>query len=82
MSVGHVAREFERAGMATVIIAAKSFESRMRMMALPRVLLTPELLGRPIGPPFDRQRQYAVVSQALALLETATQNSTLEYAVP
>lgn len=77
MSVGHIARTFEAAEIATVVIAVKSFETRMRMMALPRVLLTPELMGRPLGNPFDKARQKNILGQALALLETATQNGTI-----
>ncbi|MCG8618378.1 MAG: hypothetical protein MI802_19345 [Desulfobacterales bacterium] len=71
MSVGHVARAFEEAGIPTVIIAVKAFENRMRSMALPRVLLTRELLGRPMGRPFDTVRQTEVLEAALDLLEDA-----------
>lgn len=78
MSVGHVSRSFEAAGIPTVIIAVKSFENRMRSMALPRVLLTRELLGRPMGNPFDRDRQTAVLEAALGLLETAEENGTIQ----
>lgn len=79
MSVGHIARGFEEAGMSTVIIAIRSFESRMRMMSLPRVLLTPEVMGRPLGAPFDRKRHSAVVLEALRLLETAKENGTIQF---
>lgn len=77
MSVGHIARAFETAGIATVVIAVKSFETRMRMMSLPRVLLTPELLGRPLGNPLDGQQHKAIIKQALTLLERAEKNGTL-----
>jgi hypothetical protein len=78
MSVGHIARAFESSGIATVVIAVKSFETRMRMMALPRVLLTRELVGRPLGNPFNRNKQKLIVKQALALLETAEKNGTVQ----
>lgn len=77
MSVGHVARALEEAGIATVVIAVKSFETRMRMMSLPRVLLTPQLMGRPLGSPFDDQLQIWIVKSALQLLETADGNGTI-----
>jgi len=78
MSVGHVARAFEDAKIATVVIAVKSFEPRMRMMSLPRVLLTPHLLGRPLGSPFDEKLQIKILKAALQLLETAKVNGTIQ----
>jgi len=78
MSVGHVARLLETAGIATVIIASRAFEKRMRMMSLPRVLLTPYLIGRPVGPPGKPERQRATVLAALELLESAKQGKTVE----
>lgn len=77
MSVGHVARLLEDAGIATVIIASEAFEVRMRMMTLPRVLLTPHLMGRPVGPPNDRARQRACVLAALDLLDSAQTAGTV-----
>ena len=78
MSVGHVARLLEEAGIATVIIASRVFETRMRMMSLPRVLLTPFLMGRPVGPPGNPDKQRASVLAALALLDSAQQAGTVE----
>jgi len=78
MSVGHVARAFEDANIATVIIAVKSFETRMKIMSLPRVLLTPQLLGRPLGNPFDEQEHTKILSTAIKMLETAEQNGTIQ----
>ncbi len=78
MSVGHVARALEEIEIATVVVAVKSFERRMRMMSLPRVLLTPELLGRPFGTPFDEKRQTHILKTALDLLENADQNGTVK----
>ena len=74
MSVGHVGRSFESAGIPTVIIAVKAFENRLRSMALPRVLLTRELMGRPLGRPHDKARQTEVLAAALDLLEAAETN--------
>lgn len=78
MSVGHIARELESSGIATVVVAVKSFETRIRMMSLPRVLLTAHLLGRPMGSPFDRAGQDDILRKALSLLESATANATVK----
>lgn len=78
MSVGHVARAFEYANIATVIIAVKSFETRMKMMSLPRVLLTPQLLGRPLGNPFDEQQHTEILNTAIKMFETAKQNGAIQ----
>ena len=76
--MGHVARLLEDAGIATVIIAVQAFAVRMRMMTLPRVLLTPHLMGRPLGPPWNEARQLKTITAALQLLESATAAGTVE----
>ena len=73
MSVGHVARLLEAAGIATVIIAVAAFQERLAAMMLPRVVLTPYLMGRPLGMPGNRAQQQASLAAALTLLENATQ---------
>jgi len=78
MSVGHVARALEEAKIATIIIAVKAFETRMRMMSLPRVLLTSELLGRPLGSPFEEKLQIRILNAAIQLLEKADRNKTIQ----
>ncbi len=77
MSVGHVARALEEAGISTVVIAVKSFETRMKIMSLPRTLLTPNLLGRPMGRPQDDEEQANILKAAFKLLESATKNGTV-----
>ena len=77
MSVGHIARMLEEAGIPTVIVAVQSFRKRLEMMTVPRALLTPHLMGRPIGRPGDRKQQRRVIQAALQLLETADQGGTL-----
>ena len=77
MSVGHVARLLEQAGIPTVIIAVKAFVNRMKMMTLPRVLLTPHIMGRPLGRPKDRDRHLAVLKESLDLLERAYDRGTI-----
>ena len=78
MSVGHIARGFEEAGIPTVVIATTPFAKRLEVMALPRVLLTPNLIGRVFGNPHDRAYQKGVLQKAIALLKTAKKNGTLE----
>ncbi len=73
MSVGHVARVFEAAGLPTVIIAAAIFQDRLIAMSPPRLLTTPFWLGRPMGRPGDAATHRAVLTAALDLLDSATE---------
>jgi hypothetical protein len=75
--VGHVARLLEEAGVPTVVIAVRAFESRLRAMKIPRIVLTPHLMGRPLGAPGDSERQRATLRTALDLLEHTTQAGTV-----
>ena len=77
MSVGHVARLLEAAGIATVIVAAAAFRPRMECMALPRLLLTPHLMGRPLGLVGDAAGQRRVLEAAFELLERAKVGGTV-----
>lgn len=63
--------------MPTVVIAVRAFESRLRAMTLPRVVLTPHLMGRPLGAPGDSEGQRATLRVALDLLEHATEPGTI-----
>jgi hypothetical protein len=67
----------EEAGVPTVIIAVQAFRRRLEMMSVPRALLTPHLMGRPIGRPGDSERQNQVLRAALRLLETADRGGTI-----
>ena len=78
VSVGHLARLVEEAGIATVIIAVRSFRSRLEAMTLPRVLLTPYLLGRPVGPPGESKQQLETLRAGLELLENAMEGGAIE----
>ncbi|MCP5095897.1 MAG: hypothetical protein GY943_10115 [Chloroflexi bacterium] len=81
MSVGHIARLMETAGIPTVIIAAAAFRSRLTVMNPPRVLLTPHLMGRPLGFPHDHQNQRHILQAALRLLVDAPAgNHLVDYA--
>lgn len=75
--MGHVARLLEEAGIPTVIIAIRAFRRRLEMMTPPRALITPHLMGRPLGAPGDHERQRATILAALDLLESAKQAGTI-----
>jgi len=75
--VGHLARLIEAAGIPTVIIAVQAFRDRLEAMTPPRLLLTPYLMGRPLGRPHQPQQHRAVLQSALALLEQAEQAGTI-----
>lgn len=78
MSVGHVARAIEAEGIPTVIVGVQSFAGRTTIMTPPRLLLTPHLMGRPFGAPFDEEGHRDVVMAALGLLETAVSVGTVQ----
>ena len=78
MSVGHVARALEAAGMRTVAVYIEAFSHYAEAMHLPRTLVTPHPMGRPLGPPFAAGRQRQVIEAALRLVDTAEVPGTLE----
>lgn len=72
MSVGHVQRAVEEAGIPTVSIYVKAFAHIVDEMKLPRAVVVRHPMGRPLGAPGDVARQAEVVDAALGLLETAS----------
>ena len=83
VSVGHVARAVEEAGIPTVSIYIRAFRHRATQMHLPRTLVTPHLLGRTVGAPGDAEDQRQVVRAALHMLESATEPATIvDFAQP
>jgi len=75
VSVGHVARVFEGAGLVTSAIYVEAFAHYAREMRLPRVTITPHPMGRPLGPPGDGERHREVVHSALGLVDTAVESA-------
>ncbi len=75
--MGHLARLLEEGGIATVVVAAQPFRTRLLAMSLPRLLLTPHPMGRVLGAPGDVDRQREAVMAALELLRRATQGNTI-----
>ena len=83
VSVGHVARSFEEAGIPSVIIMSSVFKDRTAAMNPARILLTPHPMGRPLSAPFDSEKQKDVLKVGLGLLESATSGGTIvEYEKP
>lgn len=82
MTVGHVARAIEAIGIPTVSIYIEAFEPDARLLKPARTLVTPNLMGRPLGLPQQRPQQMAVIRAALHLLETASHAPTLEHFTP
>lgn len=69
----------ETAGIPTVVVAVAAFEAPLRKMMLPRVLLTPFLMGRPIGPVGNYRLQRGVLKTALDLLASTQAASVIHY---
>ena len=69
----------EASGIPTVVVAVDAFELPLKKMVLPRVVLTPYLLGRPVGPVGDAQAQRGVLRTALGLLESADRPTMVLY---
>lgn len=77
MSVGHVQRAVEEAGIPTVSIYVRAFRHVVEEMKLPRTVVVKHPMGRPLGAPGDPVRHAEVVDAALDLLETATAGMTI-----
>ena len=82
VSVGHVGRAIEDAGIATTAVYVRAFRHVIDEMQLPRAVVTDHPMGRPLGPAGDRRRQRAVVESALALIDSATERTVLDDATP
>jgi hypothetical protein len=76
VSVGHVQRAIEAAGIPTVGVYVASFGHIPGLMGLARALVTQHPMGRPLGAPHDSERQLAVVRTALDLLSSSEQTIT------
>ena len=55
----------------------QAFKSRMLPMSLPRLVLTPELMGKTLGRPYDRATQLVYLRAGLDMLEDASEGKTL-----
>jgi len=64
--------------MATVAVYVEAFSHYAEAMHLPRTLVTPHPMGRPLGPPGDTARQREVLEAALGLIDTADRPGVIE----
>jgi len=69
--VGHLARLLEAAGIATVVIGIRAFLPLLQAMSLPRVVVTPNILGRTLGAPGDSSAQRSALLAAIEMLKSA-----------
>ena len=77
VSVGHIARIFESEGLATITFGVRAFKSRMVPMKIPRLVLTPELMGKTLGMPNDVATQRRYLEIGFDLLENASEGNSL-----
>jgi hypothetical protein len=78
VTVGHVARAIEAAGIPTVSIYIEAFRPDAQLLKPARTLITPNIMGRPLGLPHRRDQQLAIIRVGLRLLETADHAPTME----
>jgi len=81
VSVGHIARTLEDAGIITIAIYIAAFSHVAQEMKLPRVLVTRHPMGRPLGAPGDAERQLSVLRAAF-MLHAASRRTVTEYPEP
>jgi hypothetical protein len=67
----------EEAGIASVIIAVRAFRNRFEELRVSRALITPFIMGRPLGIPGDVEGQRKIILAALDLLEHAKSDETI-----
>ncbi len=63
--------------MATVVIGTAVHRDRTVAMSLPRLLVAPHPMGRPLGAPHDAERQTEILLAALDLLDNAVENGAV-----
>jgi hypothetical protein len=77
VTVSHVARAIETVGIPTVTIYIEAFLPNAQFLKPPRALVTANLMGRPLGLPYQHEQQLAVIRAALELLRSADHAPTL-----
>ena len=82
MSVGHVARAIEEAGIPTSAIFVGAFRHVAEEMKLPRVVVTRHPMGRPLGAAGDHHRHRRVAIAALELFDSAAERTMVELPEP
>jgi hypothetical protein len=82
VSVGHVARAIEEAGIPTSVIIVRAFRHVAEEMKLPRVVVTQHPMGRPLGAAHDHRRQRRVTMAAVELFDSAAERTMTELPEP
>jgi len=82
VSVGHVARAIEEAGIPTSVVLVRAFRHVAEETRLPRVVVTRHPMGRPLGAAGDHQRHRHVVMTALELFDSAGEPVMVELPEP
>ena len=78
MSVGHVSRAIEEAGIPTSTIFIRAFRHLAEEMQLARVVVTRHPMGRPLGAAGDHARHRRVAMSALELFDSADEPTIVE----
>jgi hypothetical protein len=82
VSVGHVSRAIEEAGIPTSAIFVRAFAHVAEEMKLARVIVTRHPVGRPLGAAGDHSRHRRVAIAALELFDSADERTTVELPEP
>ena len=82
MSVGHVSRAIEEAGIPTSTIFIRAFRHVAEEMRLARVVVTRHPMGRPLGAAGDHDRHRRVTVSALELFDSADEPTIVELPDP
>lgn len=82
MSVGHVARAIESAGIPTSSIYIRAFRHVAEEMKLSRTIVTRHPMGRPLGAVGDHARHRRVTTAALELFENAGEPTLMDFPEP
>ena len=82
MSVGHVARVVESAGIPTTSIYIRAFRHVAEEMRISRTVVTRHPMGRPLGAAGDHARHRRVTMAALELFDSADDHTLVELPEP
>ncbi len=78
MTVGHVARAIHAIGIQTETIYIEAFLPDAQFLKPARTLVTANVMGRPLGLPYQREQQMAIICAALEMLKSADHAPTLK----
>ena len=82
VSVGHVARAIEAAGIPTSSVYIRAFRHVAEEMRLSRTVVTRHPMGRPLGAARDHARHRRVTMAALELFDSADAPTLVELPEP